>query len=202
VGELTYIDISTSAPGDNFISTESEYEQTELTESTKWLGLRAVCPSLTGFNSVNFVHSVFMELEGIDHVAMSVPDVERSAQWYMDVLGFERRHQGMWDGIPVFIGKGTTSIALFPVRSNDESIRQRTDSPGRTSSERGGVQMLHLAFRADRQNFLAAQEELKQRGIQFEFQDHEISHSIYFSDPDGHKLEITTYELDGVASAG
>lgn len=128
-------------------------------------------------------------LEGIDHVALAVRDVERSAKWYVEVLGFERRHQGMWDGIPVFIGKGTTSIALFPVRSNERS----------TSSARGEVKMLHLALRADQQNFLAAQEELRQRGIQFEFQDHEISHSIYFSDPDDHKLEITTYDLDGIA---
>jgi len=59
-----------------------------------------------------------MELEGIDHVALSVRDVERSSQWYIDVLGFERRHQGMWDGVPVFIGKGTTSLALFPVNEN------------------------------------------------------------------------------------
>ena len=55
-----------------------------------------------------------MELEGIDHVAMSVRDVEAAANWYIDVLGFKRRYEGMWDGIPVFIGKGTTSIALFP----------------------------------------------------------------------------------------
>jgi catechol 2,3-dioxygenase-like lactoylglutathione lyase family enzyme len=126
-----------------------------------------------------------MDLEGIDHVALSVRDVERSTQWYIDVLGFERRHEGMWDGIPVFIGKGTTSIALFPTKSNGRSA----------SSGRGDVRMLHLALRANRENFLAAQEELKRRGIKFEFQDHEISHSIYFSDPDGHKLEITTYEL-------
>jgi catechol 2,3-dioxygenase-like lactoylglutathione lyase family enzyme len=125
-----------------------------------------------------------MDLEGIDHVALSVRDVERSAQWYIDVLGFERRHEGMWDGIPVFIGKGTTSIALFPDRSRG----------GSTSSSRGGVRMLHLALRANPKNFLAAQDELKRRGIKFEFQDHEISHSIYFLDPDGHKLEITTYE--------
>jgi catechol-2,3-dioxygenase len=91
----------------------------------------------------------------------------------------------MWDGVPVFIGKGTTSLALFPAKPN----------PTSTSATPGGVRMLHLAFRANRKSFLAAQEELKQRGIQFEFQDHEISHSIYFSDPDGHKLEITTYDL-------
>ena len=129
--------------------------------------------------------SVVINVEGIDHVALSVRDVERSAQWYMDVLGFERRHEGMWNGVPVFIGKGTTSLALFPGRSKE----------GSTSSGRGGIRMLHLALRASRTNFLAAQEELKRRGIKFEFQDHEISHSIYFQDPDGHKLEITTYEL-------
>jgi catechol 2,3-dioxygenase-like lactoylglutathione lyase family enzyme len=127
-----------------------------------------------------------MELEGIDHVALSVRDVERSAQWYIDVLGFERRHQGMWDGIPVFIGKGTSSLALFPTKSN-ASAKSSSGEP---------IRMLHLALRASRKNFLGAQEELKRRGIKFEFQDHEISHSIYFRDLDGHRLEITTYELE------
>ena len=55
--------------------------------------------------------------------------------------------------------------------------------------------MLHLALRADRENFLDAQADLQKRGIKFEFQDHEISHSIYFRNPDGHQIEITTYEL-------
>ena len=126
-----------------------------------------------------------IDVEGIDHVALSVRDVERSAQWYIEVLGFERRHEGMWEGIPVFIGKGTTSIALFSVNSDEKS----------RPYGRGDFCMHHLALRADRKNFLAAQEELKRRGIKFEFQDHEIAHSIYFRDPDGHKLEITTYQL-------
>ena len=131
-----------------------------------------------------------IDVEGIDHVAMSVRDVERATQWYIDVLGFKRLHQGMWDGVPVFIGKGTTALALFPIRPEHES--KGTDGPERESK---GVRMLHLALRANRKNFLAAQDELKRRGIRFEFQDHEISHSIYFRDPDGHRLEITTYEL-------
>ena len=83
-----------------------------------------------------------MQLEGIDHVAMGVRDIERSAKWYIDVLGFERLHDGMWNGVPTFIGKGNTGIALFP--ANEEP---------KTSAHRE-IRMLHLAFRADRENFL------------------------------------------------
>jgi catechol 2,3-dioxygenase-like lactoylglutathione lyase family enzyme len=128
-----------------------------------------------------------MHLEGIDHVAIGVRDIERSAKWYIDVLGFERLHHGMWNGVPTFIGKGTTGVALFPASHETKSSTHRE------------IRMLHLAFRADRENFLAAQRELQKRGIKFEFQDHEISHSIYFRDPDGHQLEITTYDLEGAA---
>lgn len=129
------------------------------------------------------------EHEGIDHVALSVRDVEHSVRWYIDVLGFEKRYDGMWDGVPVFIGKGKTALAIFPVRENELGAAARPAS----------IRLLHLALRADRANFLKAQSELKERGIKFTFQDHEISHSIYFRDPDGHELEITTYELEGRA---
>jgi len=122
------------------------------------------------------------ELQGIDHVALSVRDVERSANWYIETLGFERRFEGMWNSIPVFIGKGKAAIALFP------SANKNPETP-----KRSGI--LHFAFGTDRRNFLVAQEELTNRGIAFQFQDHEISHSIYFSDLDGHQIEITTYEL-------
>jgi catechol 2,3-dioxygenase-like lactoylglutathione lyase family enzyme len=130
-----------------------------------------------------------MQLEGIDHVAVGVRDIERSAKWYIEVLGFERLHEGMWDGVPTFIGKGNTGIALFPAKPDAKPI----------SSSHRELRMLHLAFRANKENFLAAQRELKKRGINFEFQDHKISHSIYFRDLNGHQLEITTYELEGRA---
>lgn len=124
------------------------------------------------------------QLEGIDHVAFAVRDVTASAQWLIDVLGFERRFEGMWDDVPVFIGKGETALALFPAANENE-----------IAGARGGVGFLHLAFRASRAAFLAAQEELARRGITFTFEDHEISHSIYFRNPDGLRLEITTYEV-------
>ena len=125
------------------------------------------------------------KIEALDHVALSVRDVERSAQWYADVLGFKRQHEGMWDGVPIFVGSGGAAIALFRVHGK----------AGSTSHDRAAVRTLHFAFRADRENFLRAQDELKKRAIPFDFQDHEISHSIYFRDPDGHEIEITTYEL-------
>ena len=125
------------------------------------------------------------KIDALDHVALSVRDVERSARWYADVLGFKRQHEEMWDGVPIFVGNGDAAIALFPVR----------DKAGSTFHDRAAVRTLHFAFRADRENFLCAQDELKKRAIPFDFQDHEISHSIYFRDPDGHEIEITTYEL-------
>lgn len=126
-----------------------------------------------------------LRLQGIDHVALAVRDVERSAQWYQDVLGLRRLHQDVWGSFPAVVGVGTTSLALFPVEGSDPMPR-----PGRDT-----LAMRHVAFRIDGAAFLRAQAELQRRGIPVEFQDHEIAHSIYFHDPDGHQLEITTYEL-------
>ena len=125
------------------------------------------------------------KIDALDHVALAVRDVERSARWYADVLGFKQEHEGRWDGVPIFVGNGAAAIALFPARDKGVS----------TSHDRAAVRTLHFAFRTDRKNFLLAQDELKKRAIPFDFQDHEISHSIYFRDADGHEIEITTYEL-------
>jgi catechol 2,3-dioxygenase-like lactoylglutathione lyase family enzyme len=124
-------------------------------------------------------------LEGIDHVALAVRDVARSAEWYQEVLELARLHEEVWGDYPAVVGLGTTAIALFPVEGDDP-----LPAPGRDT-----LAMRHVAFRADQAGFKAAQARLKERGIVFEFQDHEIAHSIYFRDPDGHMIEITTYEL-------
>ena len=57
------------------------------------------------------------------------------------------------------------------------------------------ITIRHVAFRASRFDYEQAQEELRRRNITFKSQDHVIAHSIYFQDPDGHEIEITTYEL-------
>jgi catechol 2,3-dioxygenase-like lactoylglutathione lyase family enzyme len=122
------------------------------------------------------------KVEGLDHVAIAARDVMRSMEWYREVLGLERRHQETWGDIPVMMCSGSTCVAIFPLTD---------DQPAASK----GPRVLHVAFRADRKTFEQAQKDLQARRIDFDFQDHEIAHSIYFRDPDGYKIEITTYEL-------
>ncbi|MEX0331377.1 MAG: VOC family protein [Puniceicoccaceae bacterium] len=125
-----------------------------------------------------------MELKRIDHLAIVCADVAVSRAWYCEVLGMEWIYKGAWDGNPVFLRKGETCLAIFEAGT------------GATIQPREGIRLDHFAFLAESMtDFKQACSELKAKDIPFEFQDHEISHSIYFKDPDGHVVEITTYDL-------
>jgi catechol 2,3-dioxygenase-like lactoylglutathione lyase family enzyme len=53
----------------------------------------------------------------------------------------------------------------------------------------------HVAFRVDRASFEEARAELQRAGLDVHFEDHGIARSIYVRDPDGHVIELTTYEV-------
>jgi catechol 2,3-dioxygenase-like lactoylglutathione lyase family enzyme len=123
-----------------------------------------------------------MRLEQIDHVALTCASPEATMDWYVRVLGFEHVFPGQWDGHPLFLRLGATFIALFPSRGGGRDLAV--------------LRLDHLAFRAATYaDFEHAQRELRDYGVSFAFQDHQVSHSIYFADPDGHKLEITKYDV-------
>ena len=124
-------------------------------------------------------------LERIDHVALTVRDVERSVSWYREVLGLERQFEEVWGSFPAVVGTGQGALALFPVQGDDPSRPPGPDT----------LCFRHVAFRVDRQSFEGARVAMVERGIGFEFQDHDIAHSIYISDPDGHQIELMTYDL-------
>ena len=130
-------------------------------------------------------------MDGIDHVALAVRDVGASARWYAEVLGLERRYEEVWGDFPAVVCAGDTCVALFPVG---------TEHP-QPPPPRDTLTMRHLAFRVDRDNFARAQAALRERGIAFTAEDHTAALSIYFTDPDGHRLEITTYDLDAERGA-
>ncbi|MGZ4186085.1 MAG: VOC family protein [Solirubrobacteraceae bacterium] len=117
-------------------------------------------------------------VEGLDHVALAVSDQAASKRWYRDVLGLERAFVEDWGDTPAMVMTNGTGFALFKAPPGDQ-----------------GSLVRHVAFRVDRTNFEAAQEEFRTRGIQYEFQDHGAAHSIYFEDPDGLRLELTTYDV-------
>lgn len=126
-----------------------------------------------------------IEVRHLDHIAITVADVERSARWYEQTLGLERRHGDVWGGYPLMVCAGETCIALFPPDG------ELSEAP----PNRSAISMRHFAFRVDRENFAAAQRRLEEAGMSFDIEDHEICHSIYFADPDGHRVELTTFEI-------
>ena len=119
--------------------------------------------------------------QGLDHVALSVSDQEASERFYRDVLGLERVYADVWGNVPVMMVADGSGVALFKAKPGPEGTP--------------AIRILHIAFRVDRASFEAAQAALAELGIPFHFQDHDVSHSIYFDDLDGHQLELTTYEV-------
>jgi len=121
-------------------------------------------------------------VEGVDHVALRVRDQAGSIAWYREVLGLHRVHESAWGDVPAMMVAEGSGVALFP--ADDEAGQ--------------GPEFLHVAFRVDRRTFDGARARLAELGIQTTFANHGVAHSIYFADPDGHRLELTTYELEDI----
>ena len=78
-----------------------------------------------------------MKLDGINHVALTVIDPGKSAEWYRDVLGFEIVGVNK-PGNPLKITLGDQWLAIFPVGENPGEHPKRTD-----------LAFQHLAFGSD-----------------------------------------------------
>ena len=124
-------------------------------------------------------------ISALDHVAIGVADVQRSCAFYARVLGFERLYPE-WDR-PVFMGLDGAGLAIFD--------RESHPSPTPDDVEPPAVRILHFAFRVDREGLEAARRELAGEEFKVTFSDHGASHSLYFRDPDGHLVELTTYDV-------
>jgi catechol 2,3-dioxygenase-like lactoylglutathione lyase family enzyme len=135
----------------------------------------------------------------IDHVELFVPNRYEAAGWYERVLGLEilRDYEG-WavDSGPLMISsdRGDTKLALFE--------GQPATSPHTAAFRR-------VAFRVDADGFDAFMRRLpelelldaRQRPVTAaSVVDHQKAYSIYFCDPYGHLLEVTTYDYAEVSS--
>jgi len=120
-----------------------------------------------------------VQLQRLDHVSLNVTDRARSIAWYRDVLGLPQLNQPTDDDEPVFLGQPGLQFGLF--QAQRESAARKPESSG----------LRHVAIVVD--DLDAAQERLRSHGVEFRYEDHGNALSVYFSDPDGHVLELTTY---------
>ncbi len=121
-------------------------------------------------------------VQSIDHVEVFVRSIPDAVRWYGAVLGL--KEVARWDPEPVMIGAGGTMVALFQAQPG---------APARAEGEAPPLGWHRVAWRTDRSGFEEAQKHLRALGISFRGPvDHGSARSIYFLDPDGHPLEITT----------
>ncbi len=128
---------------------------------------------------------------GIDHIDLTVNDPARSLPFYEKVLGalgFERVGPGV--SSDVIFANGITSLAL------------RAPSPERAGErfDRYRVGLHHLAFRAasreqvDRLHAFLVREKLPVLDVPAEYPAYgDDYYAVFFSDPDGIKLELVHY---------
>ena len=119
-----------------------------------------------------------VRIDSLDHVAIRVKHLEQSADWYHKMLGLKRIQPAEWGEFPIFmVSEDGSGVALFPLLDHPEGAPIKVD---------------HFAFRIDPKAFKEIQKYFDACGLKFQFQDHIYFHSIYFEDPDGHTVELTT----------
>ena len=125
----------------------------------------------------------------LDHVELFVPDRDAAAAWYATVLGCEPvRAAEHWAADPtgplmVSPDGGHTKLALFV---------------GEPQGGRATAGFHRVAFRLPAAAWSRFAAELLEQGIPTRVVDHGTALSVYFDDPYGHHLEVTTYEADEV----
>ena len=123
----------------------------------------------------------------IDHIHIFVADRAAAERWYGRVLGLVRSKElEFWaqDGGPLTMQnpQGRAHLALF----------ERAAQPCRST----------LALSVDAQDFLPWRDHLQAcLGKPLEAVDHQISWSLYFTDPDGNPFEITSYGYEAIKFA-
>lgn len=126
------------------------------------------------------------DLSGYHHVTLNVQDVEKSAQWYTEVLGFTRLTSNVTDAFHRVILAHPSGVTLGVNRHESQEASEPF------SERRAGLD--HLAFRVTDRSMLEAW--IRQ------LESHGVPHSeikpaavpgaflVVFRDPDGIQLEV------------
>lgn len=109
----------------------------------------------------------------LNHLTFAVQDLERSFAFYRDVLGF--RALARWKSGAYLLAGEETWICL-----SADALTRTTALPEYT----------HVAFSVAQRKFTLAVERLRSAGVSEWKPNASEGDSLYFLDPDGHKLEL------------
>ncbi|NRA61207.1 MAG: VOC family protein [Psychrobium sp.] len=135
-----------------------------------------------------------INIQQFHHIAYRCHDAKETAQWYKDHLNMELLVAISEDRVPstkapdpymhIFLDAGSNNILAFFELPNSPTMSRDLNTP---------EWVQHIAFEiADRDELISAKAELEAKGIDvLGITSHGIIHSIYFFDPNGHRLELT-----------
>jgi glyoxylase I family protein len=135
-----------------------------------------------------------IDIQQIHHVAYRCHDAKETVEWYQDKLNMEFLVAIAEDRVPstkepdpymhLFLDAGNGNILAFFEIPNSPPMGRDPNTP---------EWVQHIAFRvADEAALLVAKEELEGKGVEVVGPtEHGIIRSIYFFDPNGHRLELT-----------
>ncbi len=145
-----------------------------------------------------------MQLNGVHHVAYRCRDAKETVEWYGRVLNMDFQLAIAEDKVPstgepdpymhVFLDAGRGNVLAFFELPNSPDM-------GRDAATPEWVQ--HIAFEvADLDALMQAKAHVEHHGIEVLGPvDHRIFRSIYFFDPNGHRLELAA-PTDGPGMLG
>ncbi len=119
----------------------------------------------------------------LEHVNLTVTDIERSIAFYSRLFGFSVRWQGKSSaGLPnAHVGDERSYVALLEVKE-----------AGRFEAKFGDPGMNHFGFVVD--DYDAFKQRLSEMGVTINDEaDYEPGRRIYFNDPDGFEIEAVSY---------
>jgi len=126
-----------------------------------------------------------IKLDGINHFALNVRDMDRALDFYTGVLGFPviTRTETKAGLKHLEVDAGNVAIALFESPELDLTEAQKT------MTDDG---YLHFAFTGSYERYDATINALKEAGVEMDGEPRDWGDgvSIYFPDPDGHQIEI------------
>lgn len=124
-------------------------------------------------------------VKSLDHVTLVVTDLERSAAFYVDLLGMRRVERPVFGFPGLWFQAGTTQIHLI-LKHEKSSYAGLPDAP----PEAGAGRVFHFAFEVA--DCHAAVERLKSAGVRVRGTGlrPDGCHQVWCYDPDGHVVEL------------